>query len=120
MVALGVFALQLLLYNVMERRTHALALMISTGIYRGAPIAVWHRWGLLQLAWFGVVGAQLVFMLSGGIGWVLVGGMANGDDLRLLTYLLAFISFGGVLGWLATTPFWYRRLSVVLREAGSD
>jgi hypothetical protein len=80
-------------------------------------VPAWHRWGLLQLAWFGVVGVQLVFMLSGGIGRVLFAGTANSDDLRLLGYLLAFISCGGVLGWLATTPFWYRRLSAQLREA---
>jgi hypothetical protein len=43
--------------------------------------------------------------------------LTNIDVLQLLAYMFAFISFGGVLGWLATTPFWYRRLSSVLREA---
>lgn len=59
-------------------------------------------------------------MFLAAIGWFFFGASANSEDLRLLAYLLAFISFGGVLGWLATTPFWYRGLSAVLREAEAD
>ena len=67
-LGLGLVALQVLTYNVIDRRTHAIALVVSTGIYRRIPIAVWHRWGLLQLAWMGAVSLQLGFMFIAGVG----------------------------------------------------
>jgi hypothetical protein len=38
----------------------------------------------------------------------------------LLAYLMAFASFMGVLAWLVAMPFWYIRLSAVVRQAEAD
>lgn len=120
-LALGLVALQVLTYNAIDRRTHAIALVVSTGIYRGTPIAAWHRFGLLRFAWFGAVSVQLAFMFIAGIGWLLFGRNASTEDLQLLANLMAFISFGGVLGWVvAMAFFWYGRLSSVVRQAEAD
>jgi len=120
-LVLGLVALQVLTYNVIDRRTHAIALVVSTGIYRGTRIAAWHRFGLLRLAWLGAVGLQLSFMFVSGAGWLLFGGSTSTEDLQLIANLMAFLSFGGVLGWVvAMAFFWYGRLSSVVREAEAD
>jgi hypothetical protein len=120
-LVLGLVALQVLTYNVMDRRTHEIALVVSTGIYRGTPIAGWHRWGLLRLAWFGAVSMQLVYIFMGGVGWLLLGGNASTEDLQLLAYLMAFVSFTGALAWVvAMAFFWYSRLSAAVRRAEAD
>jgi hypothetical protein len=120
-LVLGLIALQVLTYNVMDRRTHAIALVVSTGIYRGTPIAAWHRFGLLRLAWFGAVALQLAYMFLAGVGWLFFGRNASTEELQLLAHLMAFISFMGVVGWLVAMPFfWYGRLSSVVRQAEAD
>ena len=120
-LALGLIALQVLTYTVTDRRIHAIALVVSTGIYRGAPVAVWHRRGLLQLAWMGAVSLQLAYMFLAGVGWLLFGRNTSTEDLRLIANLMAFSSFGAVLAWVvAMAFFWYGRLSSVVRQAESD
>ena len=120
-LVLGLIALQVLTFNVIDRRTHAIALVVSTGLYRGTPIAAWHRWGLLRLAWFSAVSLQLGFMFMAGVGWLLFGRNASTGDLQLLANLMAFVSFMGVLAWLVAMGFfWYSRLSSAVRKAGSD
>lgn len=121
LLVLGLVALQVLTYNVIDRRTHAIALVVSTGIYRGAPISVWHRRGLLQLAWMGAVSLQLGFMFMAGVAWLLFGRSASTEDLQLLAHLMAFSSFGTVVGWVIAMPFWwYTRLSAIVRQAEAD
>jgi hypothetical protein len=120
-LVLGLIALQALTYNVIDRRTHAIALVVSTGLYRGTPIAAWHRWGLLRLAWFAAVNLQLMFLFMAGFAWLLFGRNASTGDLQLLANLMAFLSFGTVVAWLvAMAFFWYSRLSSVVRRAESD
>jgi hypothetical protein len=120
-LTLGLVALQILTYNVIDRRVHAIALVVSTGVYRGTPIAVWHRRGLLQLAWMGAVSLQLGYMFMAGVGWLLFGRNASTEDLQLLAYLMAFVSFGTVVAWVvAMAFFWYGRLSSVIRQAEAD
>jgi len=120
-LVLGLIALQMLTYNVIDRRTHAIALVVSTGIYRGTRIPVWHRRGLLQLAWMAAVSLQLGFMFMSGVGWLLFGKNASTGDLQLLANLMAFLSFGSVVAWLvAMAFFWYSRLSLAVREAEAD
>jgi hypothetical protein len=120
-LVLGLITLQILTYNVIDRRTHAVALVVSTGIYRGTPVPVWHRWGLLRLAWLSAVSLQLVYMFMAGVGWLMLGRNASTEDLQLLANLMAFASFGSVVAWLvAMAFFWYSRLSAVVRRAESD
>lgn len=117
-LALGLVALQVLTYMAIDRRTHAHALMVSTGFHRGASIPVWHRRGLLQLAWMGAVGMQLGYMLMAGIGWLMLGRSTSAEDLSLVANLMAFTSFGAVVAWTVAMPFfWYRRLTSLLRQS---
>jgi hypothetical protein len=120
-LVLGLSALQVLTFNVIDRRTHEIAFVVSTGIYRGTPIAAWHRFGLLRLAWLGAVSVQLVFLFIAGVSWLLFGRNASTEELQLLARLMAFVSFMGVLGWMVAMPFfWYGRLSSVVRQAEAD
>ncbi len=120
-LVLGLIAVQVLTYNVLDRRTHAIALVVSTGIYRGTPIAAWHRWGLLRLAWLSAVSLQLGFLFMAGVGWLLFGRNTSTEDLQLIANLMAFASFGSVVAWLvAMAFFWYSRLSAVVRQAAAD
>ena len=119
-VVLVLLPLQVLTYNALDRRVHAIAEVISSGISRGASIPVWHRRGLLQLAWLSSVAAQLFFQGMAAIAWLLAGQTTSADEFRLLAYLMAFVSFLGVLGWMVSMPYWYLRLSAVLRQAEAD
>jgi uncharacterized membrane protein YciS (DUF1049 family) len=119
-LVLGLVALVVLTYNVLDRRVHAIALVVSTGIYRGTPVAVWHRQMLLQLAWVGAVGAQIFYISVGAIGWWVFGDMSAEGDIRLLAYLMSFFSVCVALGWMMIMPFWYIRLARVLRQAEAD
>ena len=119
-LVMGLVALVVLTYNVFDRRIHAIALVVSTGIYRGAPVAVWHRRMLLQLAWVCLVGTQIFYISVGAIGWWLFGNMTAEEDIRLLAYLMSFLSVCVVLGWVMIMPFWYIRLAAVLRQAEAD
>ena len=120
-LVLGLMALVVLTYNALDRRTHAIAFVVSTGIYRGAPVAVWHRRMLLQLAWVGIVGTQIFYVSVGAIGWWLFGNtMSPEEDIRLLAYLMSFLSVCVALGWIMIMPFWYIRLVRVVRQAEAD
>ena len=119
-LVLGLMALVVLTYNALDRRTHAIAFVVSTGIYRGTPVAVWHRRMLLQLAWVGIVGTQIFYVSVGAIGWWVFGNMSAEEDIRLLAYLMSFLSACVALAWMALMPFWYARLASVLRQAEAD
>ena len=120
-LVLGLIALQLLTYMAIDRRTHVYAFAVSTGVYRGTPIATWHRFGLLRLAWFGAVAVQLTFLFMAGVTWLLFARNASTDELQLLAHLMAFVSFMGLLGWVVAMPFfWYGRLSSAVRQAEAD
>jgi hypothetical protein len=120
-LVLGLVALQVLTYTVMDRRTHAITFAVSTGIYRGTPIAAWHRFGLLRLAWLGAVAAQITYLFLTGVGWLLFGRNASTEDLQLLGYLMAFVSLMGALACVvAMAFFWYSRLSAAVRRAEAD
>jgi hypothetical protein len=104
-----------------DRRVHSITFVVSTGIYRGTPVAAWHRRGLLQLAWFGAAVGQVFFLLMAGVCWLIYSRNASTADLLLLAGLLAFSSFLGTLGWaVAMAFFWYGRLSSVVRQAEAD
>ena len=118
MLVLGVIALQVIIYFMIDRRMHAISYVVSTGIYRGTPLAAWHRRGLLQLAWLSAAAGQLFFMLMAGICWLLYNRNASTAELRLLSGLMAFSSFVGTIGWAgAMGLFWYGRLTSAVREA---
>jgi hypothetical protein len=119
-LVLGLMALVVLTYNVLDRRTHAIALVVSTGIYRGTPVAVWHRRMLLQLAWVSIVGTQMFYVSVGAIGWWVFGDMSAEENIRLLAYLMSFLSVCVALAWMMIMPFWYIRLARVVREAEAD
>ena len=120
-LVLGAVALQTIIYFMIDRRLHAITFAVSTGIYRGAPLAAWHRRGLLQLAWLSAAGGQLFFMLMAGICWLLYNRNAVTPELRLIAGLMAFSSFVGTIGWAgAMAFFWYGRLSSVVRQAEAD
>jgi hypothetical protein len=120
-LVLGLIALQLLTYMAIDRRTHAYAFAVSTGVYRGTPIATWHRFGLLRLAWLGAVAVQLTFLFMAGVTWLFFGRTTSTEEVQLLAYLMAFVSFMGLLGWVVAMPFfWYGRLSSAVRQAEAD
>ena len=81
-----------------DRRVHAITFVVSTGIYRGAPAAAWHRRGW-RSAWLSAAGGQLFFMLMAGIRWLLYNRNAATPELRLIAGLMAFSSFVGTIGW---------------------
>ena len=120
-LVLGLIALQILTYNVIDRRTHAIALVVSTGIYRGTRVPVWQRQGLLRFAWMGAVSVQFTFMSLSGMGWLFYGRSTGVAELQLLSNLMVLVSVSGVLTWiLAMAFFWYSRLSSAVRQAEAD
>lgn len=90
---------------------------IATGVVRGVPIPAKHRRYALQVHL--VLDAGTLIVVEGvlAIGWLLVGGNASADDLKLLAYLVAFINAIGAIGWLVTLPTHCRHLAAVLCEA---
>ncbi len=93
---------------------------IVTGVIRGVRISAKHRRYVLQVRLILNAGALIVIEGVLGIGWLLVGGNASADDIKLLAYLVAFINAVGAVGWLATLPSHYRHLATVMREAQAD
>jgi len=119
-LVLGLMALVVLTYNVLDRRTHAIAFVVSTGIYRGTPVAVWHRRMLLQLGWLSTVGTQIFYVSVGAIGWWVFGDMSAEEDIKLLAYLMSFLLVCVALAWMMIMPVWYIRLAKALRQAEAD
>lgn len=93
---------------------------IITGVIRGVPVSVKHRRYLLQTR-FLIHGATLI-SIEGClvVGWMVVGGNAGVEELKLTAYLAAFVNATGVLGWTLLFPFWYFHLAAVLRQAEAD
>jgi hypothetical protein len=121
MLVLGGVALQLAIYFMIDRRVHAISFVVSTGIYRGAQVAPWHRRGLLELAWLGAAAGQGFFLIMAGLCSLFYSRNASVPEVRLLSGLMAFFSLSGTLGWaVAMAFFWHGRLSSVVRQAEAD
>ena len=120
-LVLGIFPLQILVYNVVDRwftnRTRA----IVTGVDQGVLIPIWQRRLLIYLGWMdSVVGTQVGFLFIMGIAWTLLGRSTTGEEAKLLAYVCAFVSFLTVVGWVGLTPFWYVRLVKAVRQAEAE
>jgi len=118
MVALGIANAFLIV--ALDRWVHHRADGIVSGAFRGVRVPVTHRRRELQVGFVtnggGLVSVQGVL----AIGWLLIGGNAGADDLKLLAYLVAFLNAVGAIGWALTLPTFYRHLAAVLREAEAD
>jgi hypothetical protein len=117
---LVVFPLNVLIYHLIDRwfmnRTEA----IITGVIRGVSIPTYYRRMLLHISWFGgAVGLQIAFLTLATTGWLLFGRSTSAEEVKLLSYMCAFTTFGGVVGWIVLIPFWYFRLALVVRQAES-
>ena len=118
MVAIGIA--NAFLFVFMDKWVNSRGDTIATGVVRGVRVSVRHRRYVLQVRLILNAGTLIVVEGVLAIGWLLVGGNASADDLKLLAYLLAFINAVGAIGWLATLPTHYRHLAAVFREAESD
>lgn len=118
MVAIGIA--NAFLFVFMDKWVNSRGNTIATGVVRGVRVSARHRRYVLQVRLILNAGTLIVVEGVLAIGWLLVGGNASADDLKLLAYLLAFINAVGSIGWLATLPTHYRHLAAVFREAESD
>jgi hypothetical protein len=115
MVALGMA--NAFLFVFMDKWVKNRADTIANGGFQGVPVSLKRRRYMLQVDI--VINSGTLIAVEGilAIAWLLIGGNASADDLKLLAYLMAFLDATGAIGWLATLPTHYRHLAAVLREA---
>jgi len=120
-LVLGIPPLQVLVYLLIDRWFHDRTEVIATGSSRrGVPVAVWYRRFLLSFQWLGVVGLQIAFLGIMAIAWLVFARTASTEEVKLFGYLMAFASCGTAVSWILVMPFWYIRLTTVLRHAETD
>jgi hypothetical protein len=108
------------LYVRMDAWAQTRADAIVSGIVRGAPISIADRRLRIYLRWAPAVECLLGMMAFISIGWLMIGGSVNSEEVRLFAYIASFLAGLTALAWLFIIPFWYFHLLSVLRRAEAD
>lgn len=93
---------------------------IVTGVIRGVPVPIEHRWMLLQTRLVPVAAIQILLQGLVSLGMLLLGRNVSTEEVALFAYLGSFFAFTAVVGWILIAPFWFFRLAQLLRQAEAD
>jgi len=119
-VITAVILVDVFVYLYLDRWLEERVDTIVTGVVRGAPVPIEHRWTLLQLRLVFLLAMQIVLQGIVSLSLLLLGRYVNTEEVALLAYLGSFFAFTAVLGWTVMGPVLYFRLAKTLRQAEAD
>ena len=108
------------LYMLMDKWVEDRADAVASGVSRGVPLSIRHRWWNLQIRFVICAGTATTMLGMFAAGWFMIGRNASLEDARWFAYTAAFINLVGVLGWSVNWPLLYSSQRSVLREAEAD
>jgi len=109
------------IYFVVERSMQERAHAVISGVFRGVPISLQHRWFMFQHSWVPSVAGLIGFESIVAMGFIVIGRHAETEEVKLFAYLNGFVLLvGPVLGGLGQGMLSYSRLRSVLRQAEAD
>ena len=115
LILVGVFV-----YTYLDRWFEERVDKIVTGVIRGVPVPIEHRWMLLQTRLVFLAAIQILMQGMSSLGMLLLGRSVSTEEVALFAYLGSFFAFAAVVGWILIAPFWFFRLARLLRQAEAE
>jgi hypothetical protein len=119
-VIIALLLVDVFVYLYLERWFEERVDTIVTGVIRGVPVPIEHRWMLLQTRLVFLAAILILMQGMGSLGMLLLGRSVSTEEVALFAYLGSFFAFTAVVGWLLVIPFWFFRLARLLRQAEAD